>query len=80
MMSLPRRGAWIEIKAIEKVAGSPYCRSLHGERGLKFAALVSACFAGSRFPHGERGLKFFSKPCLSPEALSLTTRGAWIEI
>ena len=34
--SLPSRGAWIEICVIKLGSPSKLCRSLHGERGLKY--------------------------------------------
>ena len=35
MVSLPSRGAWIEIHNNEGNVPVANCRSLHGERGLK---------------------------------------------
>ncbi len=35
-MSLPPRGAWIEILNDASIASIPLSRSPHGERGLKF--------------------------------------------
>ena len=39
LLSLPARGAWVEIHP-GPVLGGPYCRSPHGERGLKFVLVV----------------------------------------
>ena len=57
--SLPARGAWIEIIAFIAFSRSMYCRSPHGERGLKCVIYQEqeALFL-RRSPHGERGLKF----------------------
>ena len=56
-------------------------RSLHGERGLKysFSVLSSHCFY-RRSLHGERGLKFGTNAKDIHKAMSLPSRGAWIEM
>ena len=38
-VSLPTRGAWIEIEKAESEWRGMLCRSPHGERGLKLDAL-----------------------------------------
>ena len=38
-LSLPSRGAWIEINVIPVLSETPVRRSLHGERGLKYLFL-----------------------------------------
>ena len=56
-MSLPSRGAWIEISLHLLTLVKFRSRSLHGERGLK-SELYFAIFSPlSRSLHGERGLK-----------------------
>ena len=63
-MSLPARGAWIEIFSYgSKFEMKTYGRSPRGERGLKFryGTRRDSHHAG-RSPRGERGLK-----CLIPD-------------
>ena len=62
MVSLPSRGAWIEISEPCSPEYDVKSRSPRGERGLKFnTALDFRLFAG-RSPHGERGLKSAGQP------------------
>ena len=56
-MSLPSRGAWIEMEKILGTPGCPRRRSPHGERGLKLNSKSQSQLVDSRSPHGERGLK-----------------------
>ncbi len=57
-MSLPARGAWIEIEGGDGMTIAEIRRSPHGERGLKSCApSCSRRLRHSRSPHGERGLK-----------------------
>ena len=59
IMSLPARGAWIEIFVERPQALAHLCRSPHGERGLKFRLMAdNPGLADRRSPHGERGLKY----------------------
>ena len=55
-MSLPVRGAWIEMEwqALDAAAGRSPC----GERGLKLLAALAAAGRSGRSPCGERGLKW----------------------
>ena len=55
--SLPSRGVWIEINALQNDFRLCSGRSPHGERGLKFRVVSVGQVAVSRSPHGERGLK-----------------------
>ena len=57
-LSLPSRGAWIEIGLGSKYPIFPGRRSPHGERGLKFLSKDTVNGALGRSPHGERGLKY----------------------
>ena len=57
-LSLPARGAWIEIVMQDIIAPKFLGRSPHGERGLKYMKYVEWGTHGSRSPHGERGLKY----------------------
>ena len=56
-MSLPTRGAWIEISTLRYQSVGIQGRSPHGERGLKCLAVVTQMYYEGRSPHGERGLK-----------------------
>ena len=80
-LSLPSRGAWIEIPRMA-IGGFPgACRSPHGERGLKSARRVLwVGGAAGRSPHGERGLKWYLLQQCGQWEESLPSRGAWIEI
>ena len=80
LVSLPTRGAWIEIAGCNCCFGGCSGRSPHGERGLKYAdARYWTCTPG-RSPHGERGLKSYNAIRDEKVIRSLPTRGAWIEI
>ena len=57
MMSLPLRGAWIEISAHNIQNKYAVSRSPCGERGLKSGATASGYTSSGRSPCGERGLK-----------------------
>ena len=57
-----------------------FCRSPHGERGLKLVIPTGDANQTGRSPHGERGLKFLSPFRYYVHSLSLPPRGAWIEI
>jgi len=80
-LSLPARGAWIEIGFTPTLHRYRLGRSPHGERGLKY--LIATAFdrqEKGRSPHGERGLKSQSQRGKSSRKQSLPARGAWIEI
>ena len=57
VVSLPSRGAWIEITLPKVRPRTAPCRSPHGERGLKSLLTVGHVGHLGRSPHGERGLK-----------------------
>ena len=80
VLSLPTRGAWIEICSSAIFLRACSSRSPHGERGLK-SCYPSCIGSPRRSPHGERGLKC-SELASALERIeeSLPTRGAWIEI
>ena len=64
LLSLPARGAWIEIPTQTEKQSCPTCRSPHGERGLKyFTTPEDEESEDSRSPHGERGLKLRWQAC-----------------
>ena len=57
-LSLPVRGAWVEIMPLGMVVPTTNGRSPCGERGLKFVVVFCHCQNGKcRSPCGERGLK-----------------------
>ena len=78
-VSLPIRGAWIEILSFTVAASSPCGRSPSGERGLKYLLRNLHHRNGGRSPSGERGLKCVGHGHLAHVVLSLPIRGAWIE-
>ena len=60
-LSLPVRGAWVEICNRSAVGLLIVCRSPCGERGLKCLEFAGILFQHiGRSPCGERGLKFFT--------------------
>ena len=78
--SLPVRGAWIEIRVMKLREYRKSCRSLRGERGLKFRIGVICTIHICRSLRGERGLKLHTGKNEKKEAASLPERGASIEI
>ena len=57
-LSLPTRGAWIEMWIRKCWMPERSRRSPHGERGLKWRDRQGQqLYGGGRSPHGERGLK-----------------------
>ena len=75
VVSLPSRGAWIEIESLQSLWPFGYGRSPHGERGLKLSmSLLRMWMMRSRSPHGERGLKFcnFEEVILHAQVAPLT--------
>ena len=57
-VSLSSWGAWIEIIVDRSSCFDSFCRSPHGERGLKFMWTGIIHVRNTRrSPHGERGLK-----------------------
>ena len=79
-LSLPVRGAWIEIPAPEHQGDQRQRRSPCGERGLKCEGRAPLRNAGRRSPCGERGLKSSTARKSRTRLSSLPVRGAWIEI
>ena len=80
-MSLPIRGAWIEIR--ETFGGANDLETSLPIRGawIEILAMVVATPRGEcRSPSGERGLKSTIAHPLSAVIRSLPIRGAWIEI
>ena len=80
LLSLPPRGAWIEIHRPYTTGSTSAGRSPHGERGLKSYRRGMESDRPGRSPHGERGLKCIDKKRFTRTASSLPPRGAWIEM
>ena len=79
-MSLPARGAWIEIAYCAR--DSDLDRSLPARGAwIEMPEQLEQLkpYIG-RSPQGERGLKSVRRPLHPPEHWSLPARGAWIEI
>lgn len=71
LLSLPVRGAWIEIKyQLEKI-DEALSRALRGERGLKCQTLRVHLHIVCRALRGECGLKYCLRP---PQKMSLPGR------
>ena len=67
LLSLPLRGAWIEINGTVCCKGICESRSPCGERGLKFEWVTLHIVGNGRSPCGERGLKYhFSASAARP--------------
>ena len=50
-MSLPTRGAWIEMVLRAEAARLLHGRSPHGERGLKYCVAIQSCQKVAVAPH-----------------------------
>ena len=50
-MSLPIRGAWIEIKFVKTLQADTDCRSPSGERGLKSDSIPEGIARDAVAPH-----------------------------
>ena len=80
LLSLPVRGAWIEMQYTWEHLAETLSRSPCGERGLKCHSAASFVPRGGRSPCGERGLKFPREVVRLQGQRSLPVRGAWIEM
>jgi len=81
LLSLPARGAWIEM-AYFSLSRSAMCgRSPPGERGLKFLMQLYALFLYWSLPARGAWIEIFMSLVVTMPAIkSLPARGAWIEI
>ena len=79
-LSLPVRGAWVEMKTQKSFALTRWSRSPCGERGLKLYLVMAYVKPFCRSPCGERGLKYLGTVSRLPRTPSLPVRGAWVEI
>ena len=64
-LSLPTRGAWIEISVVICWMDTPMRRSPHGERGLKFPWGMAALDAGLSLPTRGAWIEISSRKCAS---------------
>ena len=74
LLSLPSRGAWIEIRFRSCMSETHVGRSPHGERGLKSGDTHKIRTSKGRSPHGERGLKWVP-PAAGPGGHSRSPHG-----
>ena len=79
-MSLPSRGAWIEIKSVCIIGLLVASRSPHGERGLKLCRKGVTLLVVLSLPSRGAWIEIFIPSYATSKALSLPSRGAWIEI
>ena len=79
-MSLPVRGAWIEICMSACPSASGRCRSPCGERGLKCDLLENLVKLRLSLPVRGAWIEIPSTCHTKNTALSLPVRGAWIEM
>ena len=80
-MSLPVRGAWVEMRMCAAVPAPAPCRSPCGERGLKYAAEGIYTHDDGSLPVRGAWVEMLKCPRKRLKtALSLPVRGAWVEI
>ncbi len=80
-MSLPVRGAWIEIRRYIALTHGRPCRSPCGERGLKCTNDAELQFVHVSLPVRGAWIEILVQPLPSlRRRTSLPVRGAWIEI
>ena len=81
LVSLPVRGAWVEMCARRGRDCCGTSRSPCGERGLKLVRIAAPeTVKNRRSPCGERGLKSAGSASSHRQAESLPVRGAWVEM
>ena len=78
--SLPVRGAWIEIGALEATKKATQSLPVRGAWIEIASPSARSCFRRCRSPCGERGLKCTRSAADLRWSPSLPVRGAWIEI
>ena len=79
-MSLPVRGAWIEIADASEINPNGWGRSPCGERGLKFCQFWQKGKNKPSLPVRGAWIEILKKVNLMANNPSLPVRGAWIEI
>ena len=79
--SLPSRGAWIEMIRRAVLRRAERCRSLRGERGLKWKRMERHLQKVRSLPSRGAWIEIYLRgECMELIAVSLPSRGAWIEI
>ena len=79
-MSLPVRGAWIEIPSSMKNPDDKYCRSPCGERGLKSLDTLVGRDENASLPVRGAWIEMEQMGHMLGLIVSLPVRGAWIEM
>ena len=79
-MSLPARGAWIEIRPDDNTSSSPTSLPARGVWIEMLFAWSDIPRCASHSPQGECGLKFSTVQVAESFRVSLPARGVWIEI
>ena len=79
-VSLPPRGAWIEIGTPWRKARKSWSRSPHGERGLKCQTAWSMVPIRWSLPPRGAWIEIYGHSGYFQAESSLPPRGAWIEI
>ncbi len=80
VLSLPMRGAWIEIADEKANTSAAMSLPMRGAWIEIVSNPSQTMLAGRRSPCGERGLKLRQVPHVKRLRMSLPMRGAWIEI
>ena len=81
LLSLPSRGAWIEIRSEFAAYSRPLGRSLHGERGLKYKFRKYWKIRQMSLPSRGAWIEIaYLYNTIFRILWSLPSRGAWIEI
>ena len=79
-MSLPVRGAWVEIGGSGQRGRLSGRRSPCGERGLKFRACAGEKSQNESLPVRGAWVEIFRGGACASPSVSLPVRGAWIEM
>ena len=80
VMSLPMRGAWIEIWISTMQPEIAFGRSPCGERGLKFVGEFTSANAETSLPMRGAWIETHSSSVAAKPTALLPLRGAWIKI
>ena len=79
-MSLPVRGAWVEIGGSGQRGRLSGRRSPCGERGLKFRACAGEKSQNESLPVRGAWVEIFRGGACASPSVSLPVRGAWVEM
>ena len=80
LLSLPVRGAWIEILSLQNVPAKRIRRSPCGERGLKWSITSTSRPVMMSLPVRGAWIEILAGSPFASMIMSLPVRGAWIEI